>query len=344
MSSWRNQPSRPSRGRGRAAPRGSQSHLPPKRQMEHIASVSRSSGLEKDGDTLKDFKVQEEYRVFLQGKVDDVLNRHPRKVTESEQEAKQRVDAQENVLILFRKLREGISSSRRTDVFALEVYETSLFLSTAFESPRQTTSVIPHLLPTLYLASPPPHGNCRSAVLISLLHHLVTAYPSQSSFRQLFDTIPSSLFPKDAPAFNWIESVARSLRTQNYAIFEQLTRPAAITGLLGEADSLSNALQSLSISSHHSASLCRRALLGLIDALRRKSRMTTWGIMRAAYREFSCTSKGTRDWLDRSLCLQSVVPYESDIEPERWLQEQSALGHTAQKERVVGKWIIYKAR
>ncbi|KAJ6585326.1 hypothetical protein B0H19DRAFT_1109218 [Mycena capillaripes] len=39
----------------------------PRRKMEHIASVSRSSGLEKDGDALKNFDVQDEYRTFIQG-------------------------------------------------------------------------------------------------------------------------------------------------------------------------------------------------------------------------------------------------------------------------------------
>ena len=66
-----------------------------------------------------------------------MFSRYPRRANESEIETRQRVDAQENVLILFRevfelpiglsliqtsqgKLREGISSSRRSDVFALE--------------------------------------------------------------------------------------------------------------------------------------------------------------------------------------------------------------------------------
>ncbi|KAI0270246.1 hypothetical protein BGY98DRAFT_1011052 [Russula aff. rugulosa BPL654] len=38
-------------------------------KFEHIPSISRSSGVDRDGDTLKDFGVQEEYREFLQQKV-----------------------------------------------------------------------------------------------------------------------------------------------------------------------------------------------------------------------------------------------------------------------------------
>lgn len=66
-----------------------ESNVPARRRMENMASVSRSSGLDKDGDTwvsssyltfthmwwaaklvrLKDFRVQEEYREFIQEKV-----------------------------------------------------------------------------------------------------------------------------------------------------------------------------------------------------------------------------------------------------------------------------------
>lgn len=72
--------------------------------------------------------------------MDDLFKKYPRKLVEPDSDVRQRLDAQENVLILFRKwslynnvvsggltlhqlegkLREGISSSRRTDAFALE--------------------------------------------------------------------------------------------------------------------------------------------------------------------------------------------------------------------------------
>ncbi|KAF8073892.1 hypothetical protein FPV67DRAFT_772970 [Lyophyllum atratum] len=347
MSSWRNQPTRPAhRGRGRGASiRGSQPNVPPRRQMEHIASVSRSSGVEKDGDTLKDFKVQEEYRAFLQEKMGEVLNKYPRRTIESEQETNQRINAQENVLILFRKLREGISSSRRNDAFALEVYETSLYLAAVFESPRQSTSIIPHLVPTLYLTSPPPYDNRLLTVLISLLHHLVTAYPSQSSFGQHFATIPADFLPEDSAPFKWITSLARSLRTQNYTAFELLTRPSRVSELLSGDDDLSSALKSLSISHGDSGTpLAYRAFYGLVHSLRDKTRAITWGIIRSAYRELSCSTEGTQVWLKDSLCLRSVVPYGRDAGAEQWLEQQSSLGHTRQKEGVAGRWIIYKVR
>ncbi|KAG5646515.1 hypothetical protein DXG03_003282 [Asterophora parasitica] len=314
--------------------------------MEHIPSVSRSSGLEKDGDTLKDWKVQEDYRVFLQGKLDDVVNKYPRRAAESEQETNQRVYAQENVLILFRKLREGVSSTRRNDSVALEVYETSLYLAVTFESPKQSTSIIPHLLPHLYLSAPSPHGNRLLSVLISLLHHLVAAYPSQSSFRQHLATIPGEFMPKGSAAAKWIVALARSLRTHNYAAFELLTRPSSISKIVDDHDSddLSSALKTMSISNGDVRSLPRRALFGLVSSLRSKARETAWEIVRSAYREISCTSEDTSAWLASALCLKAIVPYEKDVEIEEWLEQRSEQGHTRRKEGVDGRWIIYKAR
>src|SRR5882762_8241984 len=103
-------------------------------------------------------------------------------------------------MIIAGKLREGIYASNRRDMFAVEgavpcridiiffadaqavrvslAYETSLFLSIIFISPRQTTSIISHLLPGLYSSETPPESH-PTAVLLSLLHHLIMSLPSQ---------------------------------------------------------------------------------------------------------------------------------------------------------------------
>ncbi|PSR71996.1 hypothetical protein PHLCEN_2v12206 [Hermanssonia centrifuga] len=78
---------------------------PGKRHMELIASVSRSSGLEKDGDALRNFKLQEKYREFIQEKVSFGLH----------------VNHSWTLFMIFSgKLREGILSTKRNDAFALE--------------------------------------------------------------------------------------------------------------------------------------------------------------------------------------------------------------------------------
>ena len=271
--------------------------------------------------------------------------------------------------LLQGKLREGIFSSRRNDAFALEgmcrarqymttdyifisftVYETSLYLTVIFDTPKQTTSVIPHLLPDLYLSSPPPHHNCTITILVSLLHHLVATYPSQLSFRQCLDEIPSSLMPRSLETLQWINSLSWSLRTRNYIKFEELTRLSAISQLFTvsgtDTDTLSTALASLSIVPDNNNSLPRRAFEVLVDNLRRKTRATTWNVIRAAYREFSCATaaeeSGTPDWLARSLCLRRLLPYEVAIDADMWLEQQSLLGYVRRKEGTDRRWIVCK--
>ncbi|PIL22744.1 transporter [Ganoderma sinense ZZ0214-1] len=250
---------------------------PGKRHMELIASVSRSSGLEKDGDALRDPKIQQEYRTFIQGKVDEYWKRYPLSLDDSRDEtvaaARNRKENEENLLILFRKLREGLLSTNRRDAFALEVYETSLYLSVLFKSPVQTTSALSHLFPDLYISiasqkaappsdsntpnvatasttirpTPPPAapprprhplpiataapesparslaGSALATTVILLLHHLATAYPSQTAFytqlRQLHPALqavlgaPASTLVSQEPAsFSEAEAVASESR------------------------------------------------------------------------------------------------------------------------------------
>ena len=234
---------------------------------------------------------------------------------------------------------------------SLTVYETSLYLAVIFDAPKQTTSIIPHLLPDLYLSSPPPHPNCTATILISLVHHLVASYPSQLSFRQHLNEIPSSLVHRALEVLQWMSSLSRSLRTRNYIKFEELTRPSAISQLFSgsgpDTDALLTPLASLSIvAEDNSNSLPKRALEVLVDNLRRKARATTWNIIRAAYREFSCATAAegceTRDWLARSLCLRPLSPYEVAFDVEMWLEKQRPLGYVRRKEGVDGRWILCK--
>ncbi|KAI5981716.1 hypothetical protein EDD15DRAFT_2331110 [Pisolithus albus] len=152
----RNPPLR-SRARGRwNPPRTSPTTSRQVNQLDYIPSVSRSSGIDKDGDSLKDFRMQERYWEFIDGKLaafwDEYLNQP---VCQSESAKRKRVESQTNVLILFRKLREGLISSGRSDQFSLQVYETSLYLSIMFESSvgmLDTTSILSRLVPGMYTA------------------------------------------------------------------------------------------------------------------------------------------------------------------------------------------------
>lgn len=250
------------------------------------------------------------------------------------------------MLIIFRKLREGVFSSRRRDNFALEVYETSLYLAVAFDSLKQAFSIIPHLLPDLYLtSSSPSDANCILSVLISLLCHLVSEYPSQKSYRQLLQTLPPTIVHKDDPSLKWITSVAKCMRVQNYVVFWKLTRRTSLCSSISNlSEELSDILGRPRISAKNiSSALAGQSLLRLIDVLSLKFRSSTWTIIRSAYREFSCCVS-TQSWLQRSLILQPLTSYGEDMTGEEWFEAQRSFGHIRLKEGVEGKWILCKAR
>ncbi|KAF9491774.1 hypothetical protein BDN71DRAFT_1497854 [Pleurotus eryngii] len=308
------------RGHGRGGHRDRDA----KTSMELIASVSRSSGLEKDGDTLKDFKIQDDYLHFILKKVAQLSP-----LGNAERTDKRR-NEEENVLILFRKLREGISSSNRQDAFTLNVYETSLFMAAIFDSQKQLNSIVPQL--------PSLHDSVSiTAHLISLVHYLTDQYPRQGVFQQHLDLLPSSFLPRDSEARKWITSVSTSLRTHNYVKFAELTHPDAFLHfVVGEADP----------SSSVNYSAARLALQAVVDSLRRRSRDDTWSILRASYREWSCQDgcDWTRTWLEKCLVLRSVSPRGQNMTAEQWLEGHAKDGHVRPKEGIEGRWIVCKPR
>ncbi|KAJ8691369.1 hypothetical protein PTI98_010953 [Pleurotus ostreatus] len=308
------------RGYGRGGHRDRDAKTP----MELIASVSRSSGLEKDGDTLKDFKIQDDYLQFILKKVAQLS---PLGIAER---TDKRRNEEENVLILFRKLREGISSSNRQDAFTLKVYETSLFMAAIFDSQKQLNSIVPQL-PSLH------DSVSTTAHLISLVHYLTDQYPRQGVFQQHLDLLPSSFLPRGSEARKWITSVSASLRTHNYVKFAELTHPDAFSHfVVGEGDPSPSA----------NDSAARLALQAVVDSLRRKSRDDTWSILRTSYREWSCQDgfDWTRTWLEKCLVLRSVSPHGQNMTAEQWLEGHAKDDHVRPREGIDGRWIVCKPR
>ena len=226
------------------------------------------------------------------------------------------------------------------------VYESSLYLAIIFDSPKQTTSIISALVPEMYLSTPPPHRLCLPTILLSSLHHLLVAYPSQVPYNRFLQSIPETLLPRDSPIYAWITSLAASLRARNYARFERLSRKASLSEILEKPDSISATLGALTITPQANRSLAFKAILTLLDSLRIRSRETSWAIIRSAYRELTCgvQPSETKSWLSRSLCLQSVVSDEFNVEAEHWLAQQVPLGAVRRREDVDGKWLVYKVR
>ncbi|GBE83063.1 hypothetical protein BKA93DRAFT_725687 [Sparassis latifolia] len=335
---------------------------PGKRHMDLLPSISRSSGLDKDGDALTDFTVQEEYREYIQGKLEEYWRR--RGAPDAE---KGRQDVEQNLLILFRKLREGVLSSNRSDEFALKVYETSVHLSILFHSPGQTTSTLSHLLPELYLRvfpSPPPFADSGHpafpTTILALLHNLISGYPSQSRYHELLHSLPRTFLPRDSDAYRWMDDLTRTLRRRNYARLERLTQRDAFASFAAPDKVTSSGHAgkdgSTADADNRAKSLHLEALCTLVDAVRAKARETAWRILRGAYRELTCPLPGrtaevpltTSEWLARSLTLRSVLPQRIDHSisiaqlVDDWLNGKCKEGEVRRKEGIEGRWIVCK--
>lgn len=214
------------------------------------------------------------------------------------------------------------------------MYETSSYLAVLFNSALQTTSTLSHLIPDLYSTS--TSQNIRITTLISLLHHLVAAYPSQSTFRQHLSLLPSSFIPPDSKAYKWVDGVTSSLRSLNYSKFEYLTRPSSFSDFLDLPPEPTT---------DSTRTLAHDALYYLVDALRSKSREKTWKVIRSAYRELAPESTTTRGWLERSLALHTVKPGGQDVVLDAWLAKKHEEGQLKRKEGTSDcRWIVCRVK
>ncbi|KAJ7600914.1 hypothetical protein C8J56DRAFT_1038529 [Mycena floridula] len=301
-----------------------------------IASVSRSSGLDEDGDAIKDSRIrktQEDYRRYIEEKLQGLLSNKDQRNLKNDQE---------NIMILFRECfhacidvsRRGMQGNFVKEYYPLaaamplpvEVYETSLILALFFNLPRHISSVAPHLITSLYVKCPQSCDKAPQTVLLCLLHQLVAGFPSQVPFKQFKDTVPPNLFSLDKEAHIWIKSVAASLRQSHYTKFERLTRQPSVSSLFETDNAFAN-----------------KAFCSIIDTLRARVRQKTWSILRFAYREVSCQAEtSTRTWLIQSLSLESLAGKDLDLDD--WLKQESAVGHVRAKEEIPGRWILCKDR
>ncbi|PPQ85178.1 hypothetical protein CVT25_004185 [Psilocybe cyanescens] len=227
-------------------------------------------------------------------------------------------------------------------------YETSLYLSALFDSPKQTISIIPHLLPVRHEHPPKftSHGPSIYTVLISLLHHLVAQYPSQGTYFQQLDSIPNALLTANSDVMKWMTSLTRCLRARNYAKFANLSQRSHVMDILQPSLDKDKALSDTPTGPESDGDLGLKAVLNLLEALRKNAGDTAWTTIRSAYRELSCDSisSETQAWLSRSLCLDSLLDPSFSDDAEKWLIDRTPAGHVRRKEGAEGKWIICKVR
>ncbi|KAH9179370.1 hypothetical protein EDB89DRAFT_1926867 [Lactarius sanguifluus] len=275
-------------------------------KFEHIPSISRSSGVDPGGDMLRDQRVQEEYRLFLQQKLDSYWKLYPSLSNFGESDV-QKSDTESNILIQFRKLREGVSASRRHDQFAVEAYETSLFLSIIFQSHVQTTSILSHLLPDLYLSiKTPPNGS------FSLTDHEL-----------------------------WLRELSSSLRRGGYAQFGRLTQPSSLTLLAAWPASETPDQRTPPV--HQGPDLRLLSFQTLVNSLRTHLRLSAWRMLRSAYREFALPLSDTTAWLSGVLLLERETEKQEDPRGgdrvQLWFVLRENLGEVGRKGDN-GRWAI----
>ena len=228
----------------------------------------------------------------------------------------------------------------------LAVYERSLYLSILFASQKHTVAIIPALLddiyPRTYSASTSPRpkstNHLHISLLVSLINHLVTQYPSQILYRQQHASLPRDWIP--IPTSEWLNSLTRSLRSGNYYKIGILTDEEYMMQTLQLHMHADTSEAGIHTQFHNNLSV--RAFRIAIDSLLAKVRVTSWRIVKSAYRELWFEELyNTRRWLCDSLVMDSP---RSSERFEKWLAGAEKLNELRRKEGTQGRWIIMKVR
>ncbi|QRW22297.1 hypothetical protein RhiXN_09884 [Rhizoctonia solani] len=269
--------------------------------LEWLPAVSRSSGLEPNGDALRSFETQQEYWEFITEKILN-LELPGRYIPKSSSE---RQEKESNAMILLRKLREGFVATDRRDNFSIQVVEKSVYLSIVYNSPVNIASSFSYLL-DVYTAKPETSETLKlskTAVgLLQFLHTLVDEFPSQKvSHRLILGSDAQICLPRNSAEWSLASDIASALRRNNWWALEKLTNPAVVDERLKNepwTKFTSDSDGSNSESEVVFAKLPSRALTHLLEQLRAKVRSSAWPVLRSAYRQVV-----KEPWLERSLLL-----------------------------------------
>ncbi|GAA5899165.1 hypothetical protein JCM8208_003023 [Rhodotorula glutinis] len=128
-------------------------------ELDMLLSPSRglqggSAGVDDDEASLRNPEIQERFRKHVAAKTSRWSTAHP--AGRGAELRKQRMQELGIILLDFRKLREGILSSRRVDSFACEAYTASVLLSVYAANDPQLSSSLPHLVQALHAQSSLP--------------------------------------------------------------------------------------------------------------------------------------------------------------------------------------------
>ncbi|CAE6489722.1 unnamed protein product [Rhizoctonia solani] len=298
--------------------------------LQWLPSVSRSSGLEPNGDALRSFETQQEYWEFITEKIMslEIPGRYiPKSVSE-------RQEKESNAMILLRKLREGFVATHRQDGFAIQVVEKSTYLSIIYNSPVNIASSFAYLSDA-YAVKPETakisNLNKTAIELLQFLQSLVDEFPSQRISHRFILGSNEQCLPRSSTEWSFASDIAMALRRSNWWALEKLTNPKVIDERLKNepwSGPTSGSGESCSETESIFLGLPSRALAHLLDRLRTKVRSSAWPVLRSAYREVA-----KAPWLEQSLLL----PGEGIGEFMRNAVEKS---EAVAKDAVTDAWIL----
>ncbi|CAE6476014.1 unnamed protein product [Rhizoctonia solani] len=298
--------------------------------LQWLPSVSRSSGLEPNGDALRSFETQREYWEFITEKILN-LEIPGRYIPKSPSE---RQEKESNTMILLRKLREGFVATDRRDSFAIQVVEKSAYLSILYNSPINIASSFAYLL-DVYAVKPEiaktPNLNKTVIGLLQFLQSLVDEFPSQRVSHRLIVGSDERCLPHNSAEWSFASDLSSALRRNNWWALEKLTSPKAVDERLKKAPwatPTSGPIEPDLETEAVFSKLPSRALAHLLEQLRTKVRNSAWPVLRSAYREVV-----KAPWLERSLLL----PNEGIVEFMRVAVEKS---EAVVKDTATDVWIL----
>ncbi|KAF8325880.1 uncharacterized protein EI90DRAFT_3072098 [Cantharellus anzutake] len=245
-------------------------------------------------------------------------------------------EARHSILILYRKLREGIMSSKRVDAFATQVCEESTLICIIFGENLQASHLLAQLVNTVYSQpiSSPKASKAKesggtvaktqyqdSIIALYLLDLLVSNFSAQGPFISM---IKDSLLKTctGGQLLLYFETLSLRIRRFEYVQVHQLLQPSRLPIKFDDPRTIDRKKHGTALDPYFPY-ICQLALSKSIVGLRNTLREHSWSVLRHSYRDFSLLAsssgngdvtdstgevlRSTEEWLSRRLFLTGDV-------------------------------------
>ena len=234
------------------------------------------------------------------------------------------------ILLEFRKLREGIISSHRTDAFAVEVYETSAKLAMLADNGPQLATVLPHLVRNLHWPKPGPGNTLESQLEGLQLAKSVssTDLDTRARFASYY-LLHVLCRRRDLPAFQSLLAELVDFEVETCIA----RKPAAHQGIPHNHPHMIFVLSALRITLSNDYAKLARILAEprkydkfawiTLKSTVAERQAAAWNSLRAGY--LSVPGEA-RSWLAAQLLLEGADGLQPFLEKERWTHNVETTG------------------